>query len=199
MSSDSTASPPWDKDPGDLLGEIGVSWAWWLVGGILTLVAGIILLSWPHATVRVAAVVIGLQLLLSGVVRFVRAFGQRDPADSSRGLQVLVALLAILAGVLVLRHQLQTVGFLTILVGLYWLVGGVVTIYLAIDRPIPHRGWILALGSLGVVAGVVLLSSPVNSAIVLTRLLGVWLILMGALDLLLAVVVRMGRRRVGPS
>ncbi|RAG87294.1 HdeD family acid-resistance protein [Streptacidiphilus pinicola] len=198
MDVGSASVPPSEKDPGDLLGDVGRSWVWWLVSGLLTLVAGIILLSWPHATVRVVAIVIGLQLLLSGVIRFVRAFGQRDPADSSRALQVLLALLAVLAGVLVLRHQLQTVGFITILVALYWLVAGIVTLYLAIDRPIPHRGWIFGLGALGVAAGVVLLSSPVQSAVTLTRLLGVWLILIGVLDVLMAIVVRVTRRRTGP-
>ncbi|SEM51035.1 HdeD family acid-resistance protein [Streptacidiphilus jiangxiensis] len=198
MSSVPAPAPPSERDPGDVLGDVGASWVWWLVGGILTLVAGIILLSWPHASVRVVAIIIGLQLLLSGVIRFVRAFGHRDPTDSSRVLQVLVALLAVLAGVLVLRHQLQTVGFITILVGLYWLVAGIVTIYLAIDRQIPHRGWIFGLGALGVAAGVVLLSSPVDTAVALTRLLGVWLILLGLLDVLLAIVVRMRLRRAGP-
>ncbi|WP_042378270.1 HdeD family acid-resistance protein [Streptacidiphilus melanogenes] len=198
MSSYSAPAPPSEKDPGDLLGEIGVSWVWWLVSGVVTLVAGVILLAWPHATVRVVAIVIGIQLLVYGAIRFVRAFGQRDPTDSSRALQVLVALLAVLAGVLVLRHQLETVGALTILVGVYWLIAGIVTVYVAVDRPIPHRGWIFGLGALGVAAGVVLLSSPVQSAVVLTRLLGVWLILMGLLDALLAIVVRMSRRRAAP-
>jgi uncharacterized membrane protein HdeD (DUF308 family) len=195
MSSASAPAPPSEKDPGDLLGDIGVSWVWWLVSGILTLVAGIVLLAWPHATVRVVAIVIGLQLILTGVVRFVRAFGQRDPTDSSRVLQVLVALLALLAGVLVLRHQLETVGAITILVGVYWLIAGVVTIFVAADRPIPHRGWIFGLGAIGVAAGVILLASPVQSAVVLTRLLGIWLILIGVLDVLLAIVVRMAVRR----
>jgi uncharacterized membrane protein HdeD (DUF308 family) len=170
---------------------------WWLVSGLLTLVAGIILVSWPHVTVRVVAVVIGLQLLLTGVVRFVRAFGRQDPSESSRTLQVLLALLAVLAGVLVLRHQMQTVGLITIIFGLYWLVAGIVTVYVAIDRPIRHRGWILALGALGVAAGVVVLASPVDSAVVLTRLLGVWLILIGVVDAVLAIVVRMGARHGG--
>ncbi|WP_037603551.1 HdeD family acid-resistance protein [Streptacidiphilus rugosus] len=194
MASSTTPVPGPARDPGDVLGDVGSSWVWWLISGVLTLVAGIILVSWPHVTVRVVAVVIGLQLLLTGVVRFVRAFGRHDPSESSRTLQVLVALLAMLAGVLVLRHQMQTVGLITIVVGLYWLVAGIVTVYVAIDRPIRHRGWVLALGALGVAAGVVVLASPVDSAVVLTRLLGVWLILIGVVDAVLAIVVRMGTR-----
>jgi uncharacterized membrane protein HdeD (DUF308 family) len=197
MSDTDTPTPGPTRDPGDIIGDVGSSWVWWLVSGLLTLVAGIILVSWPHATVRVVAVVIGLQLLLTGIVRLVRAFGRQEPGDTSRALQVLVALLAVLAGVLVLRHQLETVGVVTIVVGLYWLVAGIVTIYLAIDRPIRHRGWFLALGALGVAAGVVLLSSPVNSALVLTRLIGVWLILIGMLDVLLAIVARIAVRHRG--
>jgi uncharacterized membrane protein HdeD (DUF308 family) len=199
MSDRVTSPPGTTRDPGEFIGDLAISWVWWLVSGLLTVIAGIILLSWPHATVRVVAVVIGLQLLLSGVVRLVRAFGRQDPGDTSRPLQVLVALLAVLAGVLVLRHQLETVGVITILVGLYWLVGGIVTIYLAVDRPIRHRGWIFGLGALGVAAGVVLLSSPVVSALTLTRLLGVWLILLGLLDVVVSVVARIavGHRAPG--
>ncbi|GAA4986433.1 hypothetical protein GCM10025734_10550 [Kitasatospora paranensis] len=67
-------SSPLSTEPEDVLAAVGRSWRWPLAFGILTVLAGIVMLSWPEETVRVVAIIIGLQLLVAGVVRFVTAF-----------------------------------------------------------------------------------------------------------------------------
>ncbi|MEV6212053.1 DUF308 domain-containing protein [Kitasatospora sp. NPDC051914] len=182
-------------DPQDLLTGLGRSWLWPLSFGILTVLAGIVMLAWPEETTRVVAIIIGLQLLVAGVIRFVTAF-THDAGSGSRVLYVLIALLSVLAGVLVLRHQLQTVGFLAIIVGLYWLLAGIVTLFVAIsNRNAPGRGLSVFLGAIGVIAGIVVLAYPVESAVALARLLGLWLLLLGLIEIGGAFVLRSALKR----
>jgi uncharacterized membrane protein HdeD (DUF308 family) len=128
------------------------------------------------------------------VFRFVTAFSRRDHGE--RLPTLLVAVLFVLAGVLCLRHPLQTVATLSLIVGAVWLAGGVLTAYTALAaRDLPHRGLVLGAAVLACVAGVLVLATPTDSARALTRLLGVWLVLLGVAELALAVAWRTALHR----
>ncbi|MGW0631202.1 DUF7144 family membrane protein [Streptomyces sp. NPDC002758] len=97
QTPDGTVRPP-DSDPAELLASVGASWLWTLGSALVTLVPGILILVWPHETLHILAVIIGLYLLLTGVFRFVAAFSRQ--AHGERFTRVLLALLFVLAGVL---------------------------------------------------------------------------------------------------
>ncbi|OKK21872.1 hypothetical protein AMK16_00985 [Streptomyces sp. CB00455] len=195
------ASPQYThSDPEDALKQLGSSWIWALGFGLATLIPGILVLVWPDETLHILAVIIGLQLLVAGGFRFVTAFSHSSDRGGSRLAGVLVAMLAFLAGVLVLRHPMQTIGALSLIVGIFWLLTGVLTAYVAIaDSALVHRGLLFGLGALGAVAGIVVLCFPVDSAIALTRLLGLWLVLLGLAEVVMALALRSATRRTTPA
>jgi uncharacterized membrane protein HdeD (DUF308 family) len=185
--------------PQEVLGALGSSWLWALGFALATLVPGILVLVWPETTLYVLAVIVGLHLLLAGAFRFVTAFSRDRDRDGSRVVKVLVAVVAVLAGVLVLRHPLQTIAALSLIVGVYWLLSGLLIAFLALaDRGLAHRGLALAAGALGVVAGIVVLGYPVESVVALTRLLGLWLVLLGIVEAAIAFALRAAARRTAP-
>ncbi|MFJ8198432.1 HdeD family acid-resistance protein [Streptomyces sp. NPDC096152] len=180
-------------DPEALLAELGGSWSWMLGSALATLVPGVVILVWPDGTLHVLAVVIGLYLLAAGVFRFVAAFA-REPGERLPGL--LMAVLFVLAGVLCLRNPLQTIAALSLIVGVVWLVTGMLTGYTAVvAKGLPHRGFVFGAAALGIVAGIVVLALPVESAVALTRLLGLWLVLLGVVELGVAFAWRATLRR----
>ncbi|MFC9588965.1 HdeD family acid-resistance protein [Streptomyces sp. NPDC056944] len=182
-------------DPSDQLARLGRSWTWLLGAALATLIPGILVLVWPDVTLHVLAVLIGLYLLVIGGFRFVSVFG-RDSGDRVPGL--IVAVLCVLGGVLCLRNPLQTIAALSLIVGAVWLVSGIVTLYSAIaTKNMPHRGVVMAVGILGIVAGIVVLALPAESARALTRLLGLWLVLMGLAEAAVALAWRSALRRAG--
>lgn len=183
-------------DPAQFLAALGRSWLWILGSAIVTLVAGIIVLVWPDGTLHVLAVLIGLYLLAAGVFRFVGAFGREDHGERLSGL--LLAVLYVLGGVLCLRNPLQTIAALSLIVGAVWLVSGIVTLYTAVAaRNLPHRGVVIGAAALAVVAGVVVLALPAESARALTRLLGLWLVLLGLVEVATALAWRAALRGSG--
>ncbi|WP_328869194.1 DUF308 domain-containing protein [Streptomyces sp. NBC_00287] len=195
MTESRTSAQP--GDPEEVLGRLGSSWTWMLGSALATLVPGILLLVWPDATLQVVAVLFGLYLLVTGGFRFVAVFGQ-ERGERVPGL--LIAVLYVLAGVLCMRNPLQTIAALSVIVGIVWLVSGLLTAYAALAAPgLPHRGVLLGAALLGIVAGIVVLALPSESAVALTRLLGLWLVLLGVMELAVAFAWRSALRRLTPG
>lgn len=108
-------------------------------------------------------------------------------------------MLYVLAGVLCLRNPLQTIAALSLVVGVVWLVSGILTLYTALTaEDLPHRGVVLGAAVLAIVAGIVVLALPTESARALTRLLGLWLILLGLAEAVVALAWRAAFRRARP-
>ncbi|MGW4564420.1 HdeD family acid-resistance protein [Streptomyces sp. NPDC004561] len=192
------ASFPAATDPADALAEMGRSWTWILGSALVSLVPGVLILVWPDETLHVLAVILGLYLLLTGAFRFVESFGRE--AAGERVTRLLVAALYVLAGVLCLRHPLQTVTALSLIVGIVWLVSGILVLHAALGaRDLPHRGFVIGAAVIGMLAGVVVLALPAQSAVALTRLLGLWLVLLGLAEAGLALAWRAALRRSAPS
>ncbi|MDX3526743.1 DUF308 domain-containing protein [Streptomyces sp. ID05-39B] len=191
------AAPGPTDDPALALGRLGRSGGWLLGSAVATLVLGVLVLVWPDATLHVLAVLIGLHLLVTGSFRFVDVFA-RTGHERLPGL--LLAVLYILAGVLCLRNPLQTINALSLIVGAVWLVSGILTLYTGLAaEDLPHRGVVLGAAVLGIVAGVVVLALPAESARALTRLLGLWLILLGLGEAMVALAWRAALRRTHPK
>ncbi|MFE9765280.1 HdeD family acid-resistance protein [Streptomyces sp. NPDC005808] len=192
------AAPRPVSDPSDVLAQLGRSWTWILGSAVATVVPGVLALVWPDETLHVLAVLIGLYLLATGVFRFVAVFGREEHGERLPGL--LLAVLYVLAGVLCLRNPLQTIASLSLIVGVVWLVSGILTLYTAIAaKDLPHRGVVLGAAVLGIVAGIVVLALPAESARALARLLGLWLVLLGLAEAAVALAWRAALRRTRPT
>jgi uncharacterized membrane protein HdeD (DUF308 family) len=176
-------------DARDVLGRIGESWAWVLAFSVATLILGVMVMAWPSATVKLVALLFGLQLFVGGLFSLVRAFTRGG--EGSRVLLAVLGVLGILVGIFVLRHLFQTVVILVILLGVYWVLHGIIEFFVAIDqRGAPARGLNAAMGILSFIAGVVVLSWPSPTLLVLVWVLGVWLVVYGLVGVAGAFMVR---------
>src|SRR4030088_150108 len=81
-------------DSADMIARVGRHWGWLLAFGVITLVAGVAVLAWPGRTLVVIAVLFGIQLIVTGLFRFVAAFASDDLTGGTR---VLLAVLGVLS------------------------------------------------------------------------------------------------------
>jgi len=163
--------------------------AWTQAGHLFSLVAvatfvlGLMLLVWPAATTIVAAVIIGISLLVTGLSRLIEGLTADDADGRVRPAQVIVGLLA---GLYCVRHIEITVSLLAFIVGAFWVLHGVADLTVAAAGPGPARGLRLLVGGFSLAAGLSVLFWPAISMAVLLAVIGTWLMFYGLMLAMLA-------------
>lgn len=157
-------------------------WGLVLAYGLVTLGLGIALAVWPDASVTVFTVLLAIQLIIAGIFRISAAL---SVSRSDGGVRALVGLsggLALIVGLLILRDPLQSVLVLGMILGVFWVIAGVIDIVGAFIAPPPSgRGWEIFTGVVTLLAGGFLLVYTDLSLRVLVVFVGIWLIVAGIL------------------
>jgi uncharacterized membrane protein HdeD (DUF308 family) len=160
--------------------------AWWLFAlvGLISIVAGGILVAKPSHSLATLAVVFGIFLLIDGIIDVISSFGHEE----NRALAAIVGLLAIVVGILLIRHPTSAVSAIGLIIGIWLIAAGV----LRLLRVISFGGHFLRLliAVLEIVVGIVVVSDPHIGYATLAILLGIWLILNGLAWIGLAFVIR---------
>ena len=182
------------RQPDEMLGSLGRHWGWILFYGVITVAAGVAAIAWPGETLLVVAVLFGIQLIFSGVFRLVASLSMGDVVGvGTRVLYALLGILSVIIGLWAIRHVVLTLLALVVFLGIYWIVSGVIDIFSAIsERGMPNRGWTSALGLLSILAGLIVLAVPGLSLVSLAVILGIWLLIFGFSEVMLAFRIRGG-------
>ncbi|MCW0213506.1 MAG: DUF308 domain-containing protein [Pseudonocardia sp.] len=172
-------------DIADRMADVGASKWWWIAYGVLSLLVGIAVLVWPGATLLTLAVLFAIQLFVLGIFRIVAAFAVPDTSSGTKVLAVVVGILSVIVGVICLRSPLQTIVVLTLVLGAFWLVNGIMEIVAGISgRGERGRAWAIVGGLIGVVGGIVILSAPLASAVALAWVIGILLVAHGIITII---------------
>lgn len=167
-------------------------WGLFFTFGLVSVALGIAMMVWPHATVAVVAILLGAWLIVSGVFSLVSSFGPAVGGDT--GARVLLGIsgaLSILLGVMAFRGIFQAVEILALFVGIGWLMRGVFEVVSGLQSTgQPGRGWTITIGALSVVAGIVVLAWPSPTLLVIAWVGGVWLVVLGILEIVNALSLR---------
>jgi uncharacterized membrane protein HdeD (DUF308 family) len=169
-------SPTESTSGGRMAAMLGQSRWLRLAFGVVTGVAGALILAWPGGTLVAVAVLLGIQLIVGGLFRAVTAFTY--PADSvaARILFLLLGVFLVLMGILCLRAPLQTITVLVVLFGMSCIVMGALELFHGFTG---GGGWVIASGVVGVVVGILVLFYPVSSVDTLIWLFGIALVVLG--------------------
>ncbi|MFG2798760.1 HdeD family acid-resistance protein [Streptomyces pseudovenezuelae] len=186
--------PPFE---GPLHALARAAWQVVLVTGVASLILGVLVLVWPGGSLLAVGVLFGVYLLVSGIFQLVAAFGTHK-TTALRVLAFVSGTLSILLGLFCLRGPMRSILLLALWIGIGWLIRGITqTLAAASDRSMPARGWQILLGTLTFIAGIVLIDSPFESVAVLTLVGGIWLVVVGIVEIITALSIR-GRARQVP-
>ena len=184
-------------DDDNVLARVGRHWGWMLAFGIISLLAGVAVLAWPGRTLIVVAVLFGIQLVVTGIFRFGAAFASEDLTGGTRVLLAVLGVLSLIIGLYAVRHVLITLLALALLFGIYWIVNGAVELFMALSaRGVPGRGWTVVMGVISMLAGLLVLVYPAISLLTLVLVLSVWLLVLGLMEITLAIRARSAGRRI---
>ncbi|MGE4431946.1 MAG: HdeD family acid-resistance protein [Sphingobium sp.] len=166
----------------------GSSWGWILAYAGLVILIGILAIANPLATSLATGILLGVILLLYGGVAI--AAGLSSLASRARWVEILLGVLALVAGVVVLFNPFAGAMSLVWMIGAWLLVAGIFQIVGAI-RLTQDRGWRLLLGIVDAVLGALLLfSGPAFGIAYLAIAVGLSFLFRGIFLVLLALGIR---------
>lgn len=166
------------------------------------MILGALLLWRPVAGVVLAAILLGAYLLVSGIFQVVFAFSLHVSAGG-RVLMFISGAASLVLGILSFRSLVITeddataILLLAIWIAVGFIFRGVATTVSAIGDPdMPGRGWEIFFGVISILAGIVVMASPLTSLFLLALVVGIWLIVMGVFEIVSAFGIRSASTKV---
>jgi uncharacterized membrane protein HdeD (DUF308 family) len=174
-------------------------WTSAIVFGLLAVILGVVILVWPGPSLVVAAVLFGVYLLVSGIAQVFSAFSLPVSAGG-RILLFISGAASLILAVLAFRHFGE--GYAILLLAIWIAVGfvfrGVATTVSAISDPVfPGRGWAIFFGIISILAGIVVLAYPFDSIVTLALVSGIWLVILGVMEIVAGFGMRRDVKKVG--
>jgi uncharacterized membrane protein HdeD (DUF308 family) len=167
-------------------------WQLFLAEGVLLLALGVAAIVLPLVATVAVAFIIGWLLLMSGILGLIVTFRMRHAPGFVWSL--VSAILAIAAGVALLRWPLSGALSLTLILTIFFVIEGVASIFYALEhkRELSGRwGMMLASGVLDLVlASIIFLGLPGTAAWAIGLLLGINLVFGGSAIISMALAAR---------
>jgi uncharacterized membrane protein HdeD (DUF308 family) len=155
---------------------------WWLVAlrGAIALIFGIVVLIFPSITLRALLILFGIFAIVDGLIIAVNAFGFGRQIGRE-GLFLLGGLFGILIGIVTFVAPNLTLLFLIYLIAARALIVGVTEIITAIElrKEIDFEWFLILLGAISVLFGIVLFFSPAAGILYIVLLLSIYSVFAG--------------------
>jgi uncharacterized membrane protein HdeD (DUF308 family) len=180
---EATMSATGDTGPHTLAEGIRVlrdKWGWIVALGVISMIAGVIALGSVVMATESAVFIVGIMMLVVGVIEIFTAFSARGWGRFL--LWLLLGVLYVFAGFICLQNPFQAAVWLTLMLGVALIAGGLVRIFLATQMK--HGtpwGWVVFSGILSVLLGLMIVAKwPASSFYTLGIFLGIDLIFIGS-------------------
>ena len=155
---------------------------WLAIAGVLLVALGVVCICKPAATLFTTAWLIGLLTLVAGISKLMFTFRTQAFLPNS-GTRALSAVLEIIIGIIFLGNNIFVAFSLPVIFAMWVLIESLIIAVNSFDyKRVGFPGWfvILLLGICGTVLGVLGLKNPEVTAAMLSTLIGLAVIAMGA-------------------
>ena len=149
--------------------------------GIVLMIVGVCVLAAPVVAGTAVVMIVGALMAIAGLVECVHAL--RTASALSRVTWLLVGLATLVCGVLVTVHPILGLGFLTILLAVYFFADGFTKIVAAFNLAV-YRGWFIISGLLSFLLAYLIWSNwPLSGGWAIGVMVGINFIFTGILAL----------------
>ena len=164
-----------------------IAGAWWMAAlvGLLSIVAGVIVVVKPSNSLATLAVITGVFILIDGIVAIVSAFGPGENA----GVVAILGVVSVIVGILLIRHPISGVTAVALLLGIWLIAAAVVRVVVAFEVG-EHRLRRLLVAAILAIAGIVIVSDPHIGYTTLALIVGIGFIAYGVTMMVLGLALR---------
>lgn len=158
------------------------------IGGVLAVIAGVLILAWPGVTAEVVTVILAIYAIAAGLAYAGLGIFSKTKGGWARIGHIVLGILFIIAGIVAFFNIAVTTAwlavFVAIMIGISWIVEGIVS--LSTLGMATSKGWTIFFAIVSIIAGIYLLISPFVAALALWWLLGIALIVIGIVNVVRA-------------
>jgi uncharacterized membrane protein HdeD (DUF308 family) len=147
-----------ETTPDGSVDDFSGAWLLVLLGGVVSVVLGLVLIAWPGQTIVVVGVITAIWLVAIGLVTLVGGFS-KSLSGGSRALLFITGALVLLAGLVMFRGAFDLVIVLAILLGIGLLLRSLALFVRASEEP-DRRGWLILGGTVFAVLSVAVFIWP---------------------------------------
>src|SRR5215475_6488656 len=158
--------------------------------GVLAVIVGIIAIAWPKVTIYALVILFAVYAFIDAGLQAMRAFTSRT-AGPVLG-HLLLALIALAAGVIALVWPGPTALVLVLVIGIWAFVGGIFEIFAAFQsgETAGTRALFIVGGLVSILFGIVLFARPNIGAVTLALLFGLFALIYGFFEIMMGIEVR---------
>ncbi len=151
--------------------------SWWsfILRGIVALIFGIIVLSWPGATTLVLLILFGSLVLVSGIFAFIGSIVAAS-REEKWGAEMFLGILGILIGIVTFARPGLALVTLIVIIAIWAILSGAIELFAAIELPSKTDGRILlgVAGVLSVGIGILFLAIPEVGVWTIILIIGIY-------------------------
>jgi uncharacterized membrane protein HdeD (DUF308 family) len=164
---------------------------WWmlLLLGALTVIVGIVALAFPGPTLLAVGLLFGCYLVIWAGGLLIVAFRGEGDSTALRILNGIIGIIGVFVGIALILRPGQSVYTVVLVLGIWWVMIGV--LQLAAGFAVSERrAWNIVWGLIGLAAGVIILVNPEIGLVTLVWIVGIGLIVQGAIEIGVATALR---------
>jgi uncharacterized membrane protein HdeD (DUF308 family) len=156
---------------------------WWafLLRGIIFILLGVYMLWHPAGSLAALGFLFGLIVLFTGTAELLRVYFDRD--HSRRVWHLILGIIDVIIGIMLMGHVAASATLLSIIVGFWFLFGGISMLSLSF---ISGKSWLTTIGGvLTILFGLLILFNPIFGAVTIVLWTAIAFITIGLFNVLL--------------
>jgi uncharacterized membrane protein HdeD (DUF308 family) len=183
-----------DSKSQDFLKEV-----WWvlLLRGIVTLLFGLVAISWPGITLVILVKIFALYVVVSGSISIIlglMGIGKKK----TWWLDIIKGLIAIAIGLFALNHIGFTSVFLAVLIGVFAIIEGIVDLVSLYEyrKNIDHRFLLGLSGVISILFGIIIILNPIVATVIYIWVIGLMSLILGPVLIVMAFKARKEYKKI---
>ncbi len=163
-----------------------------IVTSIILIVLGILLVFQSEFTIMAIAYIIGAILIAIGALAFIK-FVQNINKNEKNELDIVYGLGTIILGILVIKNHEMIASIIPFVIGVGIIVSSSTKLQCAFELKAKNNPqWKITMiaSIISVICGVILLFNPFKGAVIITQVVGIFIILYGVLDIISTITIK---------
>lgn len=161
-----------------------------IISSISLIAFGALLIVQSEATIITISYIIGAILIALGVIAGLRFFKSKDTKND---LNIIYGVVCIILGIVVIKNPEAIASIIPFIIGFVIIVNSATKLQYSLElKREKNKLWLstMLLSIIMVVCGIVLIFNPFKGAVLLTRIVGIFIVIYAVLDIISTIVIK---------